>query len=70
MVSYSSGTHNIIRAQRLVPENENENYWIPVADQLHRVTGHHHKETIGYTKRIHRIHKKLKGGSAKALIGL
>lgn len=59
MASYNAGAHNIIRAQRLVPDELNENYWTSVADQLHQVTGHHHKETIGYVERIRRFYQEI-----------
>ena len=60
LASYNAGAHNIIRAQRLVPAGQNANAWLPVATQLHRVTGHHHQETIGYVERIRMYHDRLR----------
>lgn len=59
LASYNAGAGNIIRAQRLVPDELDENAWSSVAEQLHRITGRHHLETQGYVERIRRFYQEL-----------
>jgi membrane-bound lytic murein transglycosylase F len=59
LASYNAGAGNIVRAQRLVPDDQDENAWEAVGAQLHRITGHHHRETLGYVERIRRFHQEI-----------
>lgn len=52
LASYNAGLGNILKAQR---ECGNSLLYKPMTDCLHKVTGHHHKETLGYVSRIWRI---------------
>lgn len=49
LASYNAGLGNVLKAQRL---GGNSLLYEPMANALHKVTGHHHKETITYVKRI------------------
>ena len=52
LASYNAGLGNILKAQQ---KCGNSLLYKPMADCLHKVTGHHHKETLGYVSRIWRI---------------
>lgn len=52
LASYNAGLGNVLKAQQ---ECGNSLLYKPMADCLHKVTGHHHKETLGYVSRIWRI---------------
>lgn len=49
LASYNAGLGNVLKAQAL---GGNSLLYKPMADSLHLVTGHHHKETITYVNRI------------------
>lgn len=59
LASYNAGPGHIIKAQRLVAPGRSPNHWQPVADELHRVTGRHAKETRDYVQRIRRLFGRL-----------
>lgn len=48
LASYNAGLGNILKAQRY----ENSLLYAPMINNLHRVTGHHHRETKQYVIRI------------------
>jgi soluble lytic murein transglycosylase-like protein len=59
LASYNAGTGNILKAQK---ESGGERYWRDINDHLYKVTGKHHKETIGYVERFWRtVGRILKG---------
>lgn len=49
LASYNAGLGNVLKAQRL---GGNSLLYKPMANALHKVTGHHHKETLTYVDRI------------------
>lgn len=49
LASYNAGLGNVLKAQR---ECGNSLLYKPMASCLHKVTGHHHKETLTYVTRI------------------
>lgn len=48
---YNAGCGNILKAQRV---SGNQRLWSEISPYLHRVTGHHARETITYVERIKR----------------
>jgi membrane-bound lytic murein transglycosylase F len=58
MASYNAGAGNIIKAQKLAEQDKN--LWSSVKDSLHKVTGHHSKETKDYVDRIIGVKEVLK----------
>ena len=56
--SYNGGQGNIIKAQTLAHGARD---WIDIAPELHRVTGRHAKETIGYVACIQREWEEITG---------
>ena len=59
--SYNAGAGNIIKAQKLVVDDD-PMFWSSVAKVLNQVTGRHSKETVNYVKRIKKIRSKLGAG--------
>lgn len=53
LASYNAGLGNILKAQKLAGGSY---LYPPMAEQLHRVTGRHHKETLTYVNRIWEYH--------------
>ena len=49
LASYNAGLGNVLKAQKL---GGNSLLYKPMANALHKVTGHHHKETLTYVDRI------------------
>lgn len=49
LAGYNAGKGNILRAQRAC---NNARLWDEINPCLYKITGHHHKETIGYVRRI------------------
>ena len=53
--SYNAGIGNILKAQKKArADNKRGNSWEEISRYLEDVTGHHHKETLGYVDRIER----------------
>jgi membrane-bound lytic murein transglycosylase MltF len=59
--SYNAGAGNIIAAQRRCNADSAGpcRDWPQIAAHLHKVTGHHHAETLGYVARIERLFARL-----------
>lgn len=56
MASYNAGAGNLVKAQKLATDKV---HCKPIMCELHRVTGHHSKETNEYVRRIMRIYPQL-----------
>mgnify|MGYP001105881212 CR=1 FL=1 len=52
LASYNAGLGNVLKAQRACG---NSLLYAPMASCLHKITGHHSKETLSYVDRIWRI---------------
>ena len=59
LASYNAGTGNILKAQK---ESGGEKYWRDINPHLYKVTGHHHRETIGYVERFWRTVNRILQG--------